>query len=724
MSARRRGTMPQSHHRLDIQGLRMVAVVLVILDHLFGWPRGGFIGVDVFFVISGFLITGTLLRDADKYGRVAFTPFYRRRVRRIVPAATLTLVAISAVSAVIFSTSRAISTWWDSIAAFFFLSNWRFAVEGTDYFTADGPLSPVRHFWSLSVEEQFYFVWPAMLAGTIWLATRRNSHWNRVVATVLSAVVVSSLAWAIIDSTSNPTWAYFSTLTRVWELAAGALIALLATHLTAIPDNIRPAVSWTGLALIALGAAWITEEAGFPGPWAIIPVAGSALVIIGGTGGTVRYLQPLTNPVSVKIGDLSYSLYLWHWPVIVFLGVYMDPTGWQFYIAALGVMAGLSTLAYYFVEQPILNSTWLLPRDKQHWRPVPRRRDSPAEAIWRTTKARFQFEVTRSRQLAALISMALLIVGLGALSIAPREAPAYISNIAVEGAPDHAASVDLPPAVAALQSQLIDAVKARQWPDLNPTMDAVISGPKADLSVEGCGRRIDECWFGAESAPRTMVLLGDSIAMSYLAPLRDFAEQSGGQWKLLNQSSIGCPFANVEVASADEVIGEACPVRNESAIDTVNALRPDVVIIVNTDGPLKHAGSSVQISEDEWRDRSSDFVDRIAGNAGQIALMTPPPPDKNPIDCYVPGSVPADCVGELTSQHLARAETDASIAAAVGGQLIDTRNLFCTTTGYCPMFAGVTPMKRDRIHISPAYAASMTPAFIELLSATGMFSPQ
>ena len=163
--------------RSDIQGLRMIAVLLVVLSHLFHWPQGGFIGVDVFFVISGFLITGSLLHTFEKTGRISFSNFYRRRVRRIVPAATLVLIATCVVASFVFTASRFRSTVLDAVAAFFFVSNWRYGVEGTDYFNASGPISALQHYWSLSVEEQFYFVWPAVIFAIGIAAAKRA--WSR-----------------------------------------------------------------------------------------------------------------------------------------------------------------------------------------------------------------------------------------------------------------------------------------------------------------------------------------------------------------------------------------------------------------------------------------------------------------------------------------------------------------------------------------------------------------
>lgn len=254
---RTRRTASNNAHRRDIQGLRMVAVLLVVADHLFGWPRGGFIGVDVFFVISGFLITGLLLREYDRTGHISFSGFYRRRIRRIVPIATLVLVIVCIAGISIFTAARAKSIGIDAVWAFFFASNWRFAIEGTDYFNAAAAISPIQHYWSLSVEEQFYFVWPAIMLAIGVLMTRRalpGSTERIAAAVVMGIIVAASFGWAVYDTRTTQTWAFFSTFTRVWELGVGALLAIGAGLLAKIPRAASPFVALAGIAIIAVGA--------------------------------------------------------------------------------------------------------------------------------------------------------------------------------------------------------------------------------------------------------------------------------------------------------------------------------------------------------------------------------------------------------------------------------------------------------------------------------------
>ena len=343
--------VPASKHRDDIQGLRAVAVLLVALSHAgIGFLKGGFVGVDVFFVLSGFLITGLLLSGAIERRSVSLVDFYARRARRILPAAALTLVATDVVAYRLLNFVRAKQILHDSISASLFTANIHFANQGTDYFAQAQPPSPVQHFWSLAVEEQFYLVWPALLALVLFGValtrhTRRHASsgvrsWSRRVALsrvalrqqahdvtdgavrrLLVAVIVvtlASLSWSIYDTGAHATVAYFSTLTRVWELGLGALLAIGASWLVRAPGGLRTVAGWLGLACIAGAGVMFSSTTPFPGFSALLPTLGAVLVIGAGIGnhqlrlGAPRLLSlaPLRY-----VGDRSYAFYLWHWPV-------------------------------------------------------------------------------------------------------------------------------------------------------------------------------------------------------------------------------------------------------------------------------------------------------------------------------------------------------------------------------------------------------------------------
>ncbi|WJM16291.1 acyltransferase family protein [Microbacterium arborescens] len=350
-------TLPHPTPRRDIQGLRALAVLAVIGAHAVGWPRGGFVGVDVFFVVSGFLITGALLREVQLTGGIRLAAFAGRRARRILPLAVVVLAATTASAFLAFNRPRAEQTLLDGLWSAGFAANWRFAAVGTDYFHADDAVSPLQHFWSLAVEEQFYLAWPLLLLLVVSLlpaARRRSRAAAGAVATLAAVVVAVSFAWALVQNADAAVPAYFSTLTRAWELAAGALIAAAVPLLRRIPPVVGGLASWAGLAgLVAAFAVIDPEAGGFPAPWAALPVAATALVLAGGVPGDPRHrhLFPLTNPASVFAGDVSYSLYLWHFPVIVFATVLL-PARDATTALVLAITAVLAVASYHLVERP------------------------------------------------------------------------------------------------------------------------------------------------------------------------------------------------------------------------------------------------------------------------------------------------------------------------------------------------------------------------------------
>ena len=255
-----------NHFRSDIEGLRAIAVGLVMADHIFGWPTSGFIGVDIFFVISGFLITGLLVRERVRTGGISIRAFYVRRIRRLLPAAFTTLAATVLAAYALFFSGRFQQTLSDAVWATFFGANINFARQGTDYFEQTAAPSPVQHFWSLAVEEQFYLLWPALilLAFAVPLVLTRQRGVHLLLA--MTAITGASFAWSMSATATSPATAYFSTFTRAWELGVGALIAVSAVQLHRLPGLFRAAMAWVGLAGVVASVLLISD-----GPRFLVP---------------------------------------------------------------------------------------------------------------------------------------------------------------------------------------------------------------------------------------------------------------------------------------------------------------------------------------------------------------------------------------------------------------------------------------------------------------------
>ena len=352
--------------REEIQALRAVAVLLVLVYHF--WPgvsRGGYIGVDVFFVISGFLITAHLVRDIDRHGSVRPFRFWARRARRLLPASLLVLV-ITAV-AVLIVVPR--SLWQQFLvevgASALYVQNWLLAFNSVDYLAASNVPSPVQHFWTLSVEEQFYIGLPLVMLVVLLVTRRRSSRARRIgIIIALSLVSLASLAYGAFLTTADPGPAYFATTARAWEFAAGGILALVAVAPPAGRVALRAMVSWLGLALIAYAGFVYTGATPFPGVAAIVPTVGTIMVIWAGMS---RVWWAPTRIFGLRpvqyLGDISYSLYLWHWPLLILAGyAFTSGLNLPIKIAIVAAAVVLSALTKSFVEDPVRQNRFLVTR--------------------------------------------------------------------------------------------------------------------------------------------------------------------------------------------------------------------------------------------------------------------------------------------------------------------------------------------------------------------------
>jgi peptidoglycan/LPS O-acetylase OafA/YrhL len=693
----------------------MVAVLTVFANHLWGWPQGGFIGVDVFFVISGFLITGNLLRDAEARGTVSFRTFYWNRIRRIVPAATVVLILTYVVSVLVFLPFRTHQIGIDALSAFVFLSNWRFAIEGTDYFAAAAQtVSPLQHYWSLSIEEQFYFVWPALIFVISLIILRKgwtHAHRMQVAGGVMGVIVASSLAWALYETAESPTWAYFNTFARVWELGVGALLATSIGLLARIPSPVKPLLSWAGLALIAASLILIADgSSGFPAPWALMPVAGAAMVIAAGVGAEPKFQAFLRNPVSGYIGDISYSLYLVHWPVIIILGALLD-TSIYFYVAVLALSFGLAVASYHLIENPLRHA------DRAKLRGLKRQ----------IRNGRYWPE--KSSQYAAVGATALVLVALCAYVQRPVASDEVLPSSLVGAGPNDAKSsapeLNLGPAASALQDEIHGALKATEWPELDPSMESVIGGLIVPSEIGACsgpdGRDPDSCVWGSNSAETRVVVVGDSIAMAYLEPLRQIVLNSRGKVQVRAEAMFGCEFTDDLLYIDDDEAMAKCPDKKQQAIDVINATKPDVVIISNAYLDKKIAGSDRVMTPDQWSESIRRIVDKIRDSTKKIVFLAAPPADVNIQECYGKSSSrPPKCVSSVTPTWRSRKLVEQDLAKSIGGTWIDSRPWFCFQDR-CPSFVGLTPTKWDYSHMSTAYGLKIAPVVGESLQKAGVF---
>lgn len=331
----------------QIQGLRALAALLVTLFHA-KWVSGGFIGVDIFYVISGFLITGLLLREIDRTGTINFTEFYARRFKRLLPTSFFVLAITAIASWLLIPATMRASLGRDVIAASLYVSNYLFAWWQADYQNLDATPSPVIHYWSLAVEEQFYVVWPLLILLFFAFAKRLKS---KVILTYLvAAVTVSSFIFSIYQTETSPIWAFYSLPTRAWELGLGALLVLLP------PIKAKKFVGLIGFLLIIFSAFIFNESTAFPGINAALPVLGTVLLLA-----TINSWPPFLNDVANSrlfqwLGEISYPLYLWHWPLLVLPSTYLSrPLEIYERLIAIAATILFADLTHRFIEEPYRN---------------------------------------------------------------------------------------------------------------------------------------------------------------------------------------------------------------------------------------------------------------------------------------------------------------------------------------------------------------------------------
>jgi peptidoglycan/LPS O-acetylase OafA/YrhL len=353
------GTAPGDRKfRPDVEGLRAVAVLLVVLYHAdIPWLTGGFVGVDVFFVLSGFVITGLLLRERATAGTTKLLNFYGRRSRRILPAATLVIMLTVLASYHWLGFLTGDDTAQVGRTASLFYANFHFISTGTNYLASQAPPSALQNFWSLSVEEQFYVLYPTLFIVTALAWSRVNLRLKLSIFLVVS--IVASFTWSVVQTSSNGVSAYFSPFTRAWELALGGLVAVGSLQLAKLPRSVAVAMTWIGLGGILLAGFAYSATTTYPGSAVALPVIATALVVAGGTAAPRLGAEWILRiPPFRWLGKLSYSLYLWHWPILIIAAQYAghslsvkDNLLWV--LLALG----FSIVSYFAVENPL-----------RHWR--------------------------------------------------------------------------------------------------------------------------------------------------------------------------------------------------------------------------------------------------------------------------------------------------------------------------------------------------------------------
>ncbi|MFF4874520.1 acyltransferase family protein [Micromonospora sp. NPDC000668] len=673
--------------RGDIEGMRAVAVLLVLLGHagIHHLP-GGFVGVDVFFVISGFLITGLLLTELDQRGRLSLVDFYARRAKRLLPAAATVLVATLVLTYYFLPRGRWSTTAWDVIASACYAMNWRMAGQSLDYAAANDAPSIAQHFWSLAVEEQFYLVWPLLLIALGWVARRRARGRHGLYLFGLALIAVPSFAWALRVSPTGPS-AYYVTTTRMWELALGGAIAVTATWLSRSPRLVAVPLAWAGLIAVGASAALIRTEAGFPGYAALGPTLGTAAVIAfgpaAGRAGPALLLgrQPLRY-----VGGISYSLYLWHWPLLIAAQAHFGELG---VVAALAVVAASAipaALTYHFIENPVRRSPTLAAR--------------PPAAL------RVGAVCTCAAALAGLLFQ---------LAIPSTAGPASTSVIMgqVPGATTHAAPPPAPGAMALGSSPRTSRAGAPVDQVASITPDPLAA--KQDASLQNASCHVDlvsstpkACVHGKPDSTTRVALVGDSHADHWIPALRGAAETNG--WRLATYTKSGCPFLTAEISLDDRPYSSCTEWNRRVRAELLGADRPDILITTHSVYPVRGEPESRSQSA-MARELRKTWSSLIAEKLPVVVLRDTPLHLKDI----------AECVSE-NLKRLTRCATPRAAALRLGGgpaqeeaakgligvRLIDLNDWICPAN-HCAAVIGGVLVWRDAHHLTATYSATLAP---------------
>ncbi|GAA2472689.1 acyltransferase family protein [Winogradskya humida] len=655
-----------SRHRRDIEGLRAVAVLLVVAYHCdLSFFSGGYVGVDVFFVISGFLITGLLLREADRTGRISIPRFYARRALRLLPASAVVVVATVIAAALWLPPLRLAGIVSDALHTSVYAMNWRLAAVGTDYLNADAEPSPLQHFWSLAVEEQFYLLWPLLI-----IAFRAK----RARAGVLIALTVVSLGLSLWQTQANAGWAYFGAHTRAWELGVGALLAVFAVRL---PRWCVPA----GLLAVAASAVIFTAQTPFPGYAALVPVLGTAAVIAGGTE------QPggiLAHPALQGIGRLSYSWYLWHWPTLMIAPAILGRplAGWENVLVALGALV-LAMFTYALVENPARHLTGL--------------RNNP----W--------------RGIAAGLAISLLCAG---LCVAVRVAADRARGVSTYQASALDDSTDLGRDVAA--SVAMPAVPA----NLTPALERVAKD-LPHFYQEGCSGTFSDaevkkpCAYGDLTSPTTVVLFGDSHAGMWFPAMEKAALER--HWKLVVVTKSACTAADGMIFSPQlKREFTECVEWRRSAWEYVRSLHPAKILLAST-YPSNELLNVPGTQDEAWVSAWQRSVQALSAPGTEVYFMTDTPWQAGPVPECLSAHMdsPAAC-GRSPEIALALPDRRQLVAEAVreaGAVVVDPVKWFCTPA-FCPVIVGNVLVYRDQHHITTAYSELLAPQLGAALAAS------
>ncbi len=668
-AVKRRQAPRKSSFRPEIQGLRSLAVLMVVTYHIwFGRVSGG---VDVFLLISAFLMTLQFTGRQERREPVALLKHWLHLFRRLLPAAVTVIIATLAASYLFLPRPR----WLDLIehgwASLFYRENRLLQEQSADYYaTNHGLASPLQHFWSLSIQGQVFILWPMIFVLAAWAAARFRLSYRPLLAYVFFAIFAVSLGYSMYFTANNQAQAYFDTGARLWEFALGTLVALVLPGLH-LSRRTRIVMGWVGLVAILTCGLLLNVQAAFPGVAALWPTLAAALVIAAGqtqsTAGVDRFLS---SKALVKLGGLSYALYLWHWPLLV-IGLAWsgkEHAGWL-----SGSVIILASLVLAYLTTRFIETPWR----RWKWPEVNRRR-----AV-----------------LAILLAVAVAAAPLGAW----RHQILQSSSISSIG-------LDNPryPGARAASEGYVFSPDSKAHPV--PTLE-VIAGewPEFPQPCEDAGENASICTNSITEGRKNIVVMGSSHA--FVLNTAVFAMAGKYQWGVTSITKGFCPLGGGIASGADE----ACQRFNEEGMARVLAMKPDLVLTTST----RTFGDpeAPEVLDEGWvRD-----VQRL-NEAGipVVAVRDTPRMPANTPECLAENpQSPEVCGSNRAASFSPVPPTDAAADRLPGTRFIDLSRYFCADT-FCPAIIGNVVVYKDDNHVTRSYMLTMAPFFEqEFLAATG-----
>jgi len=681
--------------RTDIEGLRAIAVLAVLLFHA-GVPgvSGGYVGVDVFFVVSGFLITSLLVAEKTNTGTVSLRAFYARRARRILPVSALVAVATLIASWIWLEPLRLRSLSHDVLAVALFSSNFVFAHRGADYLQSALPPSPLQHYWSLAVEEQFYVVWPALvMLVCIGIGTRTLHNIRlRVGITAAIAAGASFVACMALMNSSQP-WAFFSPHTRAFELAIGALVAVIPLGVSKAAIQMNAALAWCGLAGIITTVVMFSETTTFPGPWALAPVMATAFLLRGGNATSwspeiVLRLSPMQ-----WLGSRSYSAYLWHWPILIIAAAALDKELSVFEgLICLMISLALSEFSYRFVENPV-------------------RRNHNIAGVRALVLALSLIAVVSGSAVLAQNNQPSLDGGVAAT------APTLIAETSTTIDPNVSTTTvptepELPnegaPVDAIVQAMAATGLPSNITPKLQQALSDMPTIYNNNCHASFSAVRPKNCVYGDATSSTVIGLYGDSHAAQWFPAFEKLAIKRN--WKLISYTKRGCPPADIPTYS--KVLGKIykeCAPWRENVLKQMVADGVQTVFIAHFDRLLS-ASTRVPMWQKEWRAALQLTVDALTAKGITPVLMEDTP--------YPGQDVPTCLSRHYTNVQLCNPIISSAYRDDIHQMLQDfdaakvhvlwTRQWFCTEAG-CPTVVGNILVYRDDNHMTVTFASFIAP---------------